>query len=101
LGERVNFAADQARDLNKPGVRRIVDRLATMGPSATPAQLVDGCLELAGPVRVSPQRRDELIAHVEHGGKLGWKTDAERQAFNKRVATLLQLIVSAPEYQLA
>jgi len=101
LVERVNFAADQAGDLDKPGVQRIADRLATLGPSATPAQLVDGCLELAGPVRVSPQRRDQLIAHVERGGKLGWKTAGERQGFDERVATLLQLIVSAPEYQLA
>ena len=54
LVERINFAADQVGNLTKPGVRRIIERLAALGSSLTPEQLVDGCLDLAGPVLVSP-----------------------------------------------
>jgi hypothetical protein len=98
--ERVNFAADQVGNPGKPGVRRITERLAAWGPSLTPAFLVDRCLELAGPVRVPPARRAELIAHMEHGGPVRCGTLEQRRDFDHRVARLLQLIVAAPEFQL-
>ena len=101
LVERVNFAADQVGDLSKPGVRRIADRLAAVGPSMTPEQLVDGCLDLAGPVLVSQARRNDLIAHVQRGGEVRCGTDEERRAFNERVARLLRFIVAAREFQFA
>ncbi|MSQ06464.1 MAG: DUF1800 domain-containing protein [Dehalococcoidia bacterium] len=100
LVERVNFAADQVGDLAKPGVRRMAERLAAWGPALTAAHLVDRCLELIGPVRVPPSRRAELITYVEHGGPVRCGNQAERQAFDQRVARLLQLIVAAPEFQL-
>ena len=97
--ERVNFAADQVGDISKPGVRRIVESLAALGVFMTPEQLVDGCLDLIGPVGVSPARREELIAHVSRGGEVRCGTHEERQSFDERVARLLQLIVAAPEFQ--
>ena len=101
LLERTNFASDQVGDLNKPGVRRIVERLASVGPTMTAEQLVDGCLELAGPVVVSSARRDDLIAHVQRAGEVRCGTEQEKEAFSHQVARLLQLIVSSREYQLA
>ena len=97
--ERVKFAADQVGDIGKPGVRRIADRLASSGPSMTAEQLVDGCLDLVGPVVVSQARRTELIAHVDRGGEVRSGTHEERQTFNERVVMLLQLIVAVPEFQ--
>ena len=101
LLERTNFASGQVGDLNKPGVRRIVERLASGGPTMTADQLVDGCLELAGPVLVSPARRLDLIAHLRRSGEILCGTDQEKEAFSHQVARLLQLIVSSREYQLA
>ena len=101
LLERVNFAADQVGDPSRPGVRRIAERLAALGPSITPEQFVDGCLELAGHVPVSKARREELIAHVGRGGEFTCGTNEERQAFDERAAQLLRLIVAAPEFQFA
>ena len=101
LVERVNFAANQVGDLSKPGVARIVERLMALGPTMTTEELVDGCLEFAGFVPVSRERRDELIAHVAIGGDLRWGTPEDRDTFGHRVTRLLQLIVSSREYQFA
>ena len=65
----------------------------------TAEQLVDGCLDLVGPVVVSQARRTELIAHVDRGGEVRSGTHEERQTFNERVVMLLQLIVAVPEFQ--
>ena len=51
LVERVNFAAKQFNDVEKPGVKQIIDRLANEnGNTFTPEELVDGCMELMGPL---------------------------------------------------
>lgn len=99
--ERVNFAADQVGDSSKQGVRRIVERLIASGPSMTAAELVDRCLDLVGPMHVSPSKREALIAHVERGGAVRCITQKEREAFAERVSGLLRLIVAAPEFQFA
>jgi hypothetical protein len=101
LVERVNFAADRVGDINKPGVRRIVERLEAHGSTMTSEQLVDACLDLAGPVPVSENRRDELVAHVRREGEVRCGTPAEKQEFENRVTGLLQLIVASREFQFA
>ena len=101
LIERVNFAAEQVADVTKPGVRRIVERLMAMGPRLSPEELVDNCLELAGPVRLAPAKRDGLITYVQRRGEVLCGNEEERQEFGHRVAGLLRLIVAEPEFQFA
>ena len=100
LVERINFAADQVGDLSKPGVRSIVRRLAALGSPLTPEQMVDGCLDLAGPVMASETRRQELIDTVAQSGPAPCATAEELETFGSRVARLLQLIVSSREFQM-
>ncbi|HLF04026.1 MAG TPA: DUF1800 domain-containing protein, partial [Dehalococcoidia bacterium] len=52
LVERVNFASSRIGDTSLPGVRRMVDRLLTLGPAIGAEQLVDACLDLVGPLEV-------------------------------------------------
>jgi hypothetical protein len=101
LVERINFAAGQVGDRSKPGVQRIIERLSALGPTMTAEQLVDSCLDLIGPLEVSSARRDDLINHVQHGDEVRCGTEVEKQAFENRVAGLLQLIVSSREFQFA
>ena len=101
LVERINFAAGQVGDLSKPGVQRIIEGLCALGPTMTAEQLVDSCLDLVGPLEVSSARRDDLINHVQRGGEVRCGTEAEKQAFENRVAGLLPLIVSTREFQFA
>ena len=70
LVERINFAADQVGNVALPGVRAIVDRLASRGASLTPEQLVDGCLDVLGGYDLPEETRTQLVEHAASGGEL-------------------------------
>ncbi len=100
LMSRINFVADLVGDTSLPGVQSMIDRLKAQG-DLTPEALVDGCLDLLGPLEVESQSREHLIEQAEEGGVLRWGTDEEAEASGKRVAEMLQLIVATREYQFA
>ena len=99
LMARVNFASRQFADVDKPGVRAIIERIRAQGPRLSPAQLVDACLDLMGPLTVAESTRRELMAHATVEGDLDFGADDTAAA--ARVRDMLQLIVSMREYQLA
>ena len=78
----------------------IPDRLKAQG-GRTPAEIVDGCLDLMGPLEMNPHSRQGLIGFIEVGGDFRWDTDEHVQASTARVSELLQLIVATREYQFA
>ncbi len=79
----------------------MITRLETKSGHMSPAEFVDGCLELMGPLTVSDETRSALIAHAEQGGELQRETEEERSDFARRVGRVLQLIVATREYQFA
>ena len=100
LLERVNFVADKVGDTSLPGVKAIIDRLGAK-ESISSSELVDGCLDLVGPVKVSEGTRKELIAHLGGSGvdvRRG-ETEEEGVSFGHQVGAVLQLIGSTREYQ--
>ncbi|MBM3925962.1 MAG: DUF1800 domain-containing protein [SAR202 cluster bacterium] len=99
LVRRINFVADRLGDTSLPGVRTIIDRLATKD-TLTPEELLESCLYLLGIVRLEEGTRSELIQHLKAGGPIKrGKTEKEREAFATRVKEVLQLIAAAREYQ--
>jgi uncharacterized protein (DUF1800 family) len=98
---RVNFSADQVGNLNQPGIRDIVDRLAGARASMTPEELVDGCLDLIGPLEVEATTRSSLLGKASVAGEIRLDTGSGRQEFARRVAEMLQLIVATREFQFA
>ena len=97
---RVNFVAAQVSDVDLPGVRSIVGRVAASnGKEMSPAALVDECVDLIGPLQVSEQTRAELISHAEGDGALSWAGDDAYAAAAQRVGEMLALIAATPEYQ--
>ena len=58
LMRRVNFTAELVGDVSRPGIRDMVDRLEARGVSSA-AEVVDGCLDLMGPLEVTNESRDE------------------------------------------
>ncbi len=94
LVHRINFTADFVGDVNYPGVRNMIERLASTGPTIAPEQLVDGCLELLGHYELPEETRSMLAAQAEKGGVL--HTDADD--FANRVSETLQMIVATKEY---
>jgi uncharacterized protein (DUF1800 family) len=99
LMARVNFAARQFADIDKPGVRAIIARLRTQGPTLSPERLVEACLDLIGPLSVAESTRQELVSHVAAEGDVDF--GAGDAVAVRRVKDLLQLIVAMREYQLA
>ena len=102
LVDRVNFAANQLANVENPGVRAIVDRLASQnGGTFSPGELVDSCLDLMGPIMVSEENRSTLVDHATRQGDLSLKGHEGGDAAARRVGETLGLIASMREYQLA
>ncbi len=100
LMRRVNFAAELLGDVQRPGVRSIIDRLRAQG-DVSPEGFVDTCLDLLGPLEVTDETRQELVDHAGPGGALRWDSDEEYAASSARVGEMLQLISSLRDFQYA
>jgi hypothetical protein len=98
LMARINFVAELVGDPSLPGVRAIINRLKAQEP-LSPEQLVDGCLDILGPVEVSAETRQELVESAKEWGQIRWDTDAATA--DQRVGQMLQLIAATREYQFA
>ena len=99
LMARINFMAEKVGDTSAPGVRGIIDRLETQG-SLSPEQLVDGCLDLLGPVEVGADTKAQLLSQANEWGQISWDNGKSRIA-DQHVGQMLQLIVATREYQFA
>jgi len=101
LTERINFAVNRVKDLSKPGPQQIVRRLTDAGRPISPAELVDRCLDLAGPLELSPESRKALVELAAGDGDLQFESEAARTQSEARISQMLTLVVAAPEYQFA
>jgi uncharacterized protein (DUF1800 family) len=101
LMSRVNFASQQFADLEKPGVRSIVQRVQAQGTRLSPERVVDACLELMGPLAVSEETRRHLLDHMAAAGHPHGGSAVDAAPSAERIRELLQLIVATREYQLA
>jgi uncharacterized protein (DUF1800 family) len=99
LVERINFASDYLGNTDMPGIKDIVSRLASRGSSLTPADFVDGCLDLVGPLVVGDDTREELTSHAQKSGELSHGSEADSAEFTRRTGEMLQMIAATAEYQ--
>jgi uncharacterized protein (DUF1800 family) len=100
LARRINFTADLVGDVTRPGIQSLITRLKDQG-DLTAEQLVDGCLDLMGPLEVTPESRRELVDFAGEDGQFRWDTEEEAHSSTRRTSELLQLIVALREYQYA
>jgi uncharacterized protein (DUF1800 family) len=101
LIDRTNLAAKLVSDSNKPGVRLIIDRLKFQHDAKITDKLLDDCLNLIGPLKISQATRDHLIAHIRSSDCIAQDKNTHDSSFDEKMAELLQLIVATPEYQMA
>ena len=94
LVERVNFNADQVGNTDLPGVRYIIDKVASEGSAISAEQLLDRCLELLGHYELSDEHKSKLVATAERWGEL----EPGTEEFSRRVGQTLQLLVATQEY---
>jgi len=100
LMARINFVAELVGDPSLPGVRAIINRLKAKG-TLTPDQLVDGSLDMLGPVEIGAETRQELLDQAKEWGTLSWDNESNSQVADQRVGEMLQLIVATREFQFA
>ena len=98
LMDRINFVADLLGDTDLPGVQSMINRLKTEA-ELSPEALVDGCLNILGPLEVETETRQQLIEQAQEGGTLHWDIQGEDRTSIQRIAEMLQLIVATREYQ--
>ena len=102
LVERVNFAAKELGDPSKPGVKDIIKRLKkTYGNILSAEQVVDGCLDLIGPLNVDKSTREGLVDFVYENNSETVLEDAAESHGSTVIARTLSMIASTKEYQLA
>ena len=101
LAERVNFAVNQLSSQSLPGIRDIVDRLASEKSPISPSEFVDRTLDLVGPMSVDDHTREALMDYAASGGDLRFETDAQTEDSAARIARMVQFIAASVEYQLA
>jgi hypothetical protein len=100
LVERVNFVSRQLGDPKNPGVRTLITRLANSNNGVySPEELVDRCLELLGPMRVSDRTRTALIKVASRQGELNLAGHQPGDEIEERVANMFRLATSTREYQ--
>ena len=99
---RINFVADRVGNIDLPGVKSIITQLSSR-ESVSAEEFVDACLSIMGVGRLLKETRSELVSHVGgpttriHRGA----TEEEQRKFARQACTMLQLIVSTREYQMA
>jgi hypothetical protein len=101
LVERINFAAGLLGNTKLPGVKSVVARLMSWNKVLSPEELVDGCLDLIGPLKLADSTRKQLISLAQKGGQLRHCTEAERADFSRRTSKMLQMIAATAEFQFA
>ena len=98
---RVNFASDQLGDLDKEGVKDIVSRISSSVSYLTAEQLVDGCLDLVGPLVLEDKTRSTLVDKARTAGDIDLSSSGNAGNIEDRVSEMLQLIVATREFQFA
>ena len=100
LNNRVNFAIAEIDRVSKPGIRAILDRLASEGRPLPPEEFLDRCVEIVAPAPLREATKLGLLHHAHQGGNLDLNDPTTRHRQEARVLRMLQLIVSTREYQL-
>jgi hypothetical protein len=97
LVERINFASEQFGDVNKPGVKAMIDKvLAHHGKALAGADLVDACLDQMGAISVSDQTRGILTQFASQRNDVSTEAQAR-----EKVANLFRLTAASHEFQRA
>ena len=98
LSERIGFVENQFDDLNKPGVREMVERAGSLDDD--PAQLVNRCLDLLGGITVSEQTYESLIEYATELNGMRHAPDGDQGSDDSvGVHNLLQMTASTVDYQ--
>ena len=97
LIERVNFASQQIGDSTKPGIRAMIERIASAPTHVTsPENLINVCLEEMGVISVEEDTMQVLIDFASQG--YDQAIDASDDG-RQKISEALQMVASTKEFQ--
>jgi uncharacterized protein (DUF1800 family) len=97
LVERVNFASQQIGDSAKPGIRAMIERIASTPTNVTsPENLISVCLEEMGVISVGEDTMQILIDFASQG--YDQTIDASNDG-RQKISEALQMVASTKEFQ--
>ena len=98
LVDRVNFLTSHMSDMENIGVREMIDNVKqTVGRADSAEEVVSACLDILGPLDISPDT-ESMLNSVARDGLANIDVDAEVP--DDLMVKLFKLIVSSREYQL-
>ena len=102
LIERINFVAEQLGDEGKPGVEAMIGKIIGRSEETLSGEsLVDACLEELGAIEVSEDTRAALVDFAVKQGHTHAGQGEPGEDARRRVAEMLQMAGSTPEFQRA
>ena len=100
LTERVNFASQQLGDDRNAGVRRIIGNvIQDEGEYLTAESCVDKCLDELGALEASSDIRNSLVQFANDNGLPDISLSTDRERGEEKLATMLRVVGSIPEFQ--
>ena len=101
--QRVNFASLVLNSPDKSGIRAIIKRIEDMagGQPISSERVVDAVLDILGPLPVLDSTRQGLVDYASKWGNFDFADDESAALAEQNIVTLIQLVVTTQEYQLA
>ncbi len=101
--QRVNFASLVLNSPDKSGIRAIIERIEAMsgGQPMSAERVVDAVLDILGPLPVLDSTRQGLVEYASKWGDFDFAEAESALEAEKNIVTLIQLVVTTQEYQLA
>ncbi len=101
--QRVNFASRVLNDPDKTGIRTIIERVEAIsgGQPISTERVVDAILDILGPLPVLDNTRQGLVDYASKWGEFSFGDAESANRAERNIVTLIQLVVTTQEYQLA
>tara|TARA_B100000686_G_scaffold56027_1_gene60345 strand:- start:2318 stop:3757 length:1440 start_codon:yes stop_codon:yes gene_type:complete len=100
LTERVNFSSQILGDISKPGIHKVVNKvIQNCGEKYSSTDFVDYCLMEIGALEASERIREILVDFVKDSGLEEINMSEDRDLAEHKIADLLRVLGSMPEFQ--
>ncbi len=94
LVERVDFVADEIGNIDRPGVRNLVDELLAGGALIIPGKLLNYCLESLGFVEQNEETRVHIINSVAKSGEIRTDNPEDAMFVEQVLLRTLKMIIA-------
>tara|TARA_B100001013_G_scaffold159447_1_gene95224 strand:- start:352 stop:744 length:393 start_codon:yes stop_codon:yes gene_type:complete len=102
LVERMNFASEELGKLETPGSKELFSKIAFEGNGGVEAdRIIDICLKHLGTINVKDDTRSKLVDYASENGVIRVIDQEIDELGKEKIAGVVKLIASTPEFQRA